>query len=140
MHHWKRGNAQEPRRGIKWKEWSEARGAADGSLPRNHEKPVEISVRDGERSPKQAWRSASMRAAKHDDSGTVIFFLQLAFFYAHMLGCDFLSHVYRSQRRDWKASHLQHSRKCAQRRFDLQTVSSEYLRRRIGVKWITERF
>ncbi len=28
-----------------------------------------------------------MRAAKNDDSGTVIFFLQLVIFYSHMLGC-----------------------------------------------------
>ncbi len=42
----------------------------------------------GKRSPKRARKSASMRAAKNDDSGTLIFFLQLVIFYSHMLGCN----------------------------------------------------
>lgn len=83
------GAAQGNRRERRIRTAKKKKEAFCDSLPLNHDNPVDIFLREEGRCPKRAWQSAWMRAAKNDDSGTVIFFLQFVIFsYSHMLGCN----------------------------------------------------
>ena len=97
VHNWKRGNAQEPHRGTEGTEASSDRAQRNIwwiCAPPDHDNPVDIilEAKGGKvpkKEPKKEPRhSASMRAAKNDDGGTVIFLLQLlVIFCGHTLGC-----------------------------------------------------